>query len=301
MSSRLSVLGRAVCAAVVSMFLVSTAAGDVSHPNLGSLDFSRGERDMVTVPDSPSLDLAMTATIEAWVYLDSSVKDKRYRIINKSDGQNVESDRSYELSLGTSPRTGKGENISVDFFTGTGDGWVSYDYPYSFSVDTWFHVAATYDAIVGRSDLYLNGQWATGVAGTANHNQIVAPIKNSAQPLQIGTNTRAFSHDGYIDEVRIWCTARDASEIAATWNKRISDSATNLVGYWTFDEQNGQVAYDMSPAGNDGLLGTRLEAEMTDPMWVATGSPLVPEPAAMSLLALGGLAMLRRRRKVSHH
>ncbi len=42
-----------------------------------------------------------------------------------------------------------------------------------------------------------------------------------------------------------------------------------LAGYWNFDEGDGQVVNDLSPAGNHGFLGASPEPDEADPLWEA--------------------------------
>ena len=47
-----------------------------------------------------------------------------------------------------------------------------------------------------------------------------------------------------------------------------------LVGYWSFDEGTGQIAYDNSDNNNDGTLGGTSSIETSDPVWTTpTSSP----------------------------
>ena len=52
------------------------------------------------------------------------------------------------------------------------------------------------------------------------------------------------------------------------------NASAGLVGYWSFDEGQGQIAYDLSGNGNDGYLGAEpYEPDYADPCWVEPGVP----------------------------
>jgi hypothetical protein len=240
--------------------------------SLGWLEFSAEERDHVTIPHTLSLDLSTACTIELWVRVDSPGESTWHRLLNKGDGRDCTSEREYEISLGTSEE-GEVECIDVNFFTGTGNGWVSYRQQIDFETGEWYHIAVTYDATNGRSDLYVGGERVGGTNRTANGNQILLPIKNTAQPLLLGAGPLQYSrpdegyllHNGALGEVRIWSVARTADEIAASWNRSVPVDSEALVGYWQFNEADGQTIIDASPSANHGCLGSSARQERSDP------------------------------------
>ena len=86
----------------------------------------------------------------------------------------------------------------------------------------------------------------------------------------------------------------DATTIAASW----ADTATGNAGKWQVaritltQDANGSVAgksYDVESAGQ-GIL-------FTDDWEIVEGWLCIPEPATLGLLAVGGMAVLRRRRR----
>lgn len=105
---------------------------------------------------------------------------------------------------------------------------------------------------------------------------------------------------GLMDEVRIWNTDLDDTYIANNYNKIISDPASmaNLIGYYNFDEAlNNQNIFDTSNMLNNGVLGDSLSANSYDPTRIASTAPLVPEPASICFLLLGGYAIRLGNRK----
>jgi len=77
-----------------------------------------------------------------------------------------------------------------------------------------------------------------------------------------------------IDEVRIWNVARTQTEIQAAMNRKLAGDETGLVGYWDFDEGQGQVVSDLSISGNRGRLGRLPFPDDADPRWVGSGIEL---------------------------
>ena len=53
--------------------------------------------------------------------------------------------------------------------------------------------------------------------------------------------------------------------------RRLTGSENGLVGYWTFEEDQGEVVVDYSGNGNDGMLGGGLGAQ-----WPERGISNVP-------------------------
>ncbi len=144
--------------------------------------------DGVSVADSSSLDFSAAITIEAWVYQDSNtgvqtVAEKRYAYyLNIQSGKL----RFYWYGL-----SNPGYHIS----------------PNTLPLNTWTHVAGTYDGSTVK--LYENGAevYSANVTGTGD---------TTDTPLGIGYQdylggVRFFN--GEIDEVRIWDEALTSDKI----------------------------------------------------------------------------------------
>jgi hypothetical protein len=110
-------------------------------------------------------------------------------------------------------------------------------------LNTWSHVAATYDGTNLR--LYVNG---TLVGTRAMSGQVTA----TANPLRIGGNTIWGEYfAGRIDEVRIYNRPLAATEITRDMNAAI---VSGLVAAYGFEEASGTTATDTSGKGNNGTL-----------------------------------------------
>ena len=158
-------------------------------------------------------------------------------------------------------------------------------------VGKFYHVAATFNAQTHALSLYLNGVLEAGpVVVNGNPNR-------QNQPLRIGTGyeggPRTTTH-GIIDEVRIWNIARTPAQIQANMHTSLQGNEPGLVGYWRFDEGEGQAVHDASPFGNHGQRGHSPGADAADPVWVLAnrnngdGPCGIPLPAAAAYGNLPG-------------
>ncbi|MCP4247451.1 MAG: LamG domain-containing protein, partial [bacterium] len=104
------------------------------------------------------------------------------------------------------------------------------------------------------------------------------------------TNGHWFPFDGLIDEMRSWNIARSEEDIARDMNRTLAGNEAGLVGYWRFDEGQGQYALDSSPYGNDGVLGGAAvpAGAPAGPQWALSGAGLTCVPAAGHGLVFGG-------------
>jgi hypothetical protein len=167
----------------------------------GALSFN-GSNSWVTIPDANTLDLTTGMTMEAWVRPSAIGNLWRAVMIKEQPG-----DLIYALYAGDS----KG-HAGADVFT---NGDKSVVGTATTPLDTWTHLAATYDGANLR--LYVNGVQAASKAVTGS-------IRASTGALRIGGNSiwsdEWFS--GLIDEARLYNRALTAAEIQADMTKPVS-------------------------------------------------------------------------------
>jgi hypothetical protein len=147
---------------------------------------------------------------------------------------------------------------------GNGFSWLTMtaDAEYYYEPGDWVHLA--YVVTPTNYSLYANGQWVAGGDYLPND-----PI------LYDGSHQLTIGHIGYgpeymnglIDEVRIWSTARDQSEIQGNLQRPLTGSELGLMGYWHFDEGAGPIVNDASGHGFIGLL-------FNGPAWVNSTAPV---------------------------
>jgi hypothetical protein len=167
----------------------------------GALSFN-GTSNWVTVADANSLDLTTGMTLEAWVQ--PTALGSLWRcVIMKEQPSNL----IYALYAGDS--TGR---PAMDVFT-TAD--IGFSGPTALGLNTWIHLAATYDGTTQR--LYVNGVQVATKATTG-------AIKTSTGALRIGGDA-SWSNEwfaGLIDEVRVYNKALTAAEIQADMTKPVN-------------------------------------------------------------------------------
>lgn len=131
----------------------------------------------------------------------------------------------------------------------------------------WNHVAITISG--GRINLYLNGTW------TRTMNVTTASGMPSMGEFVFGSNNAYLN--GWIDDVRIWKTARTAVEVASDMSTELNNpsSEDDLLAYYKMDEinDNGVIKLRDSAHGNHAsylrTTATSLETDTT----ILNGNP----------------------------
>jgi hypothetical protein len=130
------------------------------------------------------------------------------------------------------------------------DGRAAVTAPEPLPVDTWTHVAYSFDGTLHA--LYINGARVTEAE--------LEPNNRTPTSCWLG------SFDGYVDflngsldDVRLDSGVRSAEELAleaaGESTEDSVDGGTRIVATWGFDEAQGPVAFDDSGHGNDATLG----------------------------------------------
>ena len=163
-----------------------------------------GKSDWVTIDDSASLDLTKGMTLEAWVYPTARLSNWTTVLLKERSGG-----LAYSL-YANSDRGNPSNTIN------TGGANKELSAGPQLPVNTWTHLAATYDGSTQR--LYVNAE----LVGTRPQ---AGNISTSGGQLRIGGNAiwGAEYFTGYIDEVRIYNRALTQAEIAL-------DSKSAVVG-----------------------------------------------------------------------
>jgi|TARA_R100000482_G_scaffold85284_1_gene34125 hypothetical protein len=192
-------------------------------------------------------------TVEFWVKADS-VSGTDYPIFHRSGGssEDLEDNNSLVISL-DGPEIQVfyeyGSGANVDLQTGT-SGFDSL----GLSANTWTHIAAVRSSVTDDIRIYKNGTLVSTMSSTASAND-PSGGDSSDMRVNIGTNyANSKFFDGELAHLRVWSMARDASQIARYYQRSIDSSASNLVGYWKFDEGTGTSALDSSTNSNSGTI-----------------------------------------------
>jgi gliding motility-associated-like protein len=130
----------------------------------------------------------------------------------------------------------------------------------------WVHVAAVIRSSLDM-DLYINGINAGGsYSGTSQ-------LPMSSDPFDVAkigywySNQEVFLFKGLIDEIRIWNRSLSQDEIRSTMCKKLIGNEFGLVGYWTFNEIEGEILNDFSTNLFHGQL-------MNGPERLYSGAPI---------------------------
>jgi hypothetical protein len=157
-----------------------------------------GVNDVVTIPDSASLDLTKGMTLEAWVN-PTATSGFRTAIFK----ENLAAGRPAYSLYGSNGSARPTAEIGATTLAGS----------QSIPTNTWSHIAATFDGANVR--VYRNGT----LVGTR---ALSGSLAQTGNPLKIGGNgiwSEWFR--GQIDEVRVWNVARSATQIQADMNAAI--------------------------------------------------------------------------------
>jgi len=200
------------------------AAKDVSkHKNNGTLhkaEWDKGKHGnavkltgekggWVEVPDSASLDITDEITIAHWIY-PTKFTDEWNRIVVKT----WKGDTDPWMIYGTYQVGDGNGKTGFNVFAGGEARWGHTDE--ALKVDTWTHMAATYDGKVLK--IYYNGELKMEEKGSGK-------IDTNDVPVSIGRNSEGDRehYAGLIDEVAIWNKALTPAQI-----KEAMDSVLNL-------------------------------------------------------------------------
>jgi hypothetical protein len=217
-----------------------------------------GTNAWVTVADNALLHLTTGMTIEAWVKPAAAGTDWRTAVL-KERGTNGLAYALYAADGSNKPPAGYINRNGPDMkAVGTS----------LLSLNTWTHLAATYDGSTIR--LYVNGtQVGTkSAAGT---------ISASTSPLRFGGNGPWGEwFNGLIDEVRVYSTALTAAEIATDMNTPVGGGT----GAQLADRPAVASTSRTAVLADDGLmpaLGAAID------LWQAAGVPAAVVPAARTV------------------
>lgn len=203
------------------------------------------------VPDHPSLDadLGSVFTIEAWINPAKNLGDdeipNEYMIVNKED--------VYEIAVRNDDPFSEGTfQVAIQPEDG---GWEWWNSEAVVPVNTWTHVAATWDGTTIRT--FVNGKFVMEFEKTGPDGE-PGVLNDTDDSLKIGRRVRGAAgihsiFSGLIDEVRISKVIR-YTEAGFTVPAKAFTSDADTVALYHFDEVVDGMVKDASPLGNHGRL-----------------------------------------------
>jgi hypothetical protein len=241
----------------VLVILPLAAAG---LPQLQYLEFSD---DYVEIADDDSIDLTGGAfTLSAWIRPTDWGENSQGRILDHGGGSS--GDGGWTLQLENKSSLGYPQALRMRIKASSSHSY--YSDTASIQLDSWQHVAVTYDGDALR--LYVNGV----VAG--EHFGVPAPFARDSV-LRIGASAideqRFFA--GAIDEVRIWSQALDQATIASRMNAELAGDEPGLVVYYRF---NGP---DLAPYSWSRSKVVKSQMRRSEP---CQGNDSAQKPASLS-------------------
>ncbi|MEW6428277.1 MAG: PKD domain-containing protein [Thermodesulfobacteriota bacterium] len=166
-----------------------------------------GAGDYAVIADHPAFH-SSSFTMEAWIY--PTAASGLNTIIGK-----VSQGKDFALAL---------YNGAPTFMTYSG-GRRYISAAAAAPLNTWTHIAVTYDNPTNTITLYVNG----AQAATGNYR----PDTSNTDPLQIGKSNCCNEYfTGTVDDVRFWNRARSGAEIAGAMYTVLAGTETDLAGHW---------------------------------------------------------------------
>lgn len=200
--------------------------------------FAGNSTSYVSVPNSPTLDITGSFTLEAWI--NPSIITGSKGIISK--GGTLGTALKYGLRL-SSGRILLATNGAPRLFSKSA---------YLLPVNAWTHVSATYDQSLNEFRIYIDG-----VLDTSSVVAAAAPTANS-DSLFVGISGNSTPFNGKLDEVRVWNRALSSAEVAQNFRTVLGTSSgeySGLVLSLPFQREYSVstfTARDLSGNGNNG-------------------------------------------------
>jgi|GEM_PF-1796120 len=229
--------------------------------NLNSWLYFDGDKDYVSVQDNKVLSVNNTGQLSISVWFNPetlSFKGESSGYVNFL-GKGKSGQHEYTFRFYNSSNSEKRPNrISFYVFNLTGGYGTGSYFQDPIKAGEWVNIVA----VVNGSDVSI---FKNGVnRDNDTYYEIINPEKGNAS-LNFGTRDGNSYFNGSLDEIRIYNRTLSNWEINHLYNsgKNRNNSLTRegLAGYWSFDENNGSIAHDLSPYNNYGnIYGAKWRA-----------------------------------------
>ncbi|WP_207536122.1 MBG domain-containing protein, partial [Desertivirga arenae] len=209
-----------------------TVLAPLNPPSASTLSFN-GSNQYVSIPNNPELEFT-EGTIEMWV--------KPTWVAGSATGN--------PTVIGERNTTGSRYSFHINNQLDRIGLWNGSSYnsiTYAFTKDKWYHLAFVMKST--NTEIFVNGV-SIGFTGNA--------INAAKKGLSINMGIAEYSTANYfeifkgeMDEVRIWKTARTASEIAANLPNTIDPASSNLIAYYSIESNVTAESNQLARAFND--------------------------------------------------
>lgn len=196
----------------------------------------------IAVPNSSSINLTGSFTLEAWVCPVNSANGTDQVIIEKRRLTGMQA--GYSLFLNSDGKAAIRTNGTVKLIGSS-----------VIPSNQWTHIAVSFNSVSDRFSIYVNSILDTTVISVTSPD----PLAN-VDSLFVGKGA-ASPYKGYLDEVRVWSGLKSALEIHKYWRTTLGISSgiyDDLVLSFTFQDRNSfSPAFsltDWSGNNNDGYL-----------------------------------------------
>lgn len=231
-----------------TLFIFVSISSFAQNGNIYSISLDGAESFFVNDDVSDNLDLTESYTFECWFNLNTYQQYDRIF------------DRRTVCAMSIVAANGTGDFALRFTERGSTHGvlrTLETSADYDMDLDTWYHVAVTYDASTNDAKLYINGNLAASENNsywslTASTNAInIGGLYNSGYSYQIAAD---------IDEFRVSNIARDISDMQTSthWEEYQSDANTVLLMH--FNDKADSPSY----VSGTGLIGTTGDDDITE-------------------------------------
>ncbi|MDQ8208903.1 glycosyl hydrolase family 28-related protein [Coraliomargarita sp. SDUM461003] len=219
-----------------------TFSANSSHDGSDALSFD-GSNDEVVVGDQPILDFDNALTIAAWVRTNDA--SSHQCIVSKNNAYYI-----YLYGTGSGARLRVGLSIAGSWQT------LTTSTANTVQSHTWTHVTATYDGSYIR--VYLDGVEIGNKAASGS-------ISSNSKDLEIGTLWNGYRWDGELDDITLFDSALDASDInllyTGDWLNPLVPAA---VADYRFEAGSGSTAIDSKNGLNGSITGASFSSDAAE-------------------------------------
>jgi hypothetical protein len=231
---------------MISFFFSACSSPTQSNSKNFSLKFN-GSNSYVEFPFAEQHDLFYDFSIELWIKFETRGTGKLLsKVIWSDPGDSVS---SYSIYFD------ENESNKIVFSTLVGEAPIDVHKAISsiaLTAQKWHHIAVTYSEASYTKNIYIDGVLAYNEDNTGD-------IRYNGRPLIVGafkTNSGDIisPYNGNIDEIRIWGKTLSVSDINANMNNLLLGRKDALLGYWNFNEGEGNTVNDITDFKVDGTI-----------------------------------------------